>query len=331
MADATTAFLQSLFDTRQSSQISGDPALNAFSSTLSDNNLFKMAAAPVLGAKFDNSTWSPATTFGVSAGQAFLGAALQGLGQNWEAEQMNKATAILPQLYENPASVALPEGMASGAFEKMRLAAERQKIIRDAEQQSAIQRLFGELQMKKFEKALDLEMDPQIESAKERAKLKVGEEALGDSPLGKVAALPSGIQGRVLDQQSTKIENDSVRSFIDDQFEKAKKIHSAAAIIPGSTGANEITGIGVTLTTALQKALGREMNAKEQERLQAAVPDWNDTKGQIDLKKQRFLDLMGSISKATPLAETTGAAADSVPGIGSVFNGEKVLKVTRVR
>lgn len=200
MADATTAFLQSLFDTRQSSQISGDPALNAFSSTLSDNNLFKMAAAPVLGAKFDNSTWSPATTFGVSAGQAFLGAALQGLGQNWEAEQMNKATAILPQLYENPASVALPEGMASGAFEKMRLAAERQKIIRDAEQQSAIQRLFGELQMKKFEKALDLEMDPKIKGAEKKAEL----EALGvdnpDLPANKAAKERQGLEKEFYDR-----------------------------------------------------------------------------------------------------------------------------------
>lgn len=190
MADPLDIFANALFDTRRtglSSQISGDPALNAFANTLVDNNLYKLAASPLLSAKFDTTTWKPATTLGVTAGQAFLGAMLQGLGQNWEAEQLNKASAILPQMMENPASVAMPEGISSAAFEKMRLAATREKVLRDAESASVAQKLFGQAKFEDFKKQLDLQYGPQIKAAEKAAELGVLGPDNPDLPANKAA------------------------------------------------------------------------------------------------------------------------------------------------
>lgn len=174
MADANDILLNSLFNSnRLNSVISDSPALNAFASTLSDNNMYKMAASPILAAKFDTSTWKPATTLGVTAAQSFLGSLLGQLGQRWEADQMAQASSVLPQLMSDPSSVVAPEGISPAAFEKMRLAATREKAIREAESASTIQKLFGQAQMKEFEKKLDLEYGPKQKAAEKLAEFGV--------------------------------------------------------------------------------------------------------------------------------------------------------------
>ncbi len=99
----------------------GGGDLGAFRNTIAQNDLWTQAAQPILGARFDTSTWSPGTTLGVSAGQAFLGALLGGLGQRSQAQQLEKVAQVLPALYENPGAVMAPEGVDREAFGILKL------------------------------------------------------------------------------------------------------------------------------------------------------------------------------------------------------------------
>jgi hypothetical protein len=139
-------------------------ALDAFKSSIQAESPYRTAAAPILGAKFDMGTWSPATRFGVSAGQSFIGALLGEIAKKDEAEQLAKVTAVLPQLYSNPAAVAAPGGVDAGAFEILRQNAVAKRDIGKAVQASdflkdmlkaqnagieARSKVFGELGAKK--------------------------------------------------------------------------------------------------------------------------------------------------------------------------------------
>lgn len=221
MADPLDIFANALFDTRRtglSSQISGDPALNAFANTLVDNNLYKLAASPLLSAKFDTTTWKPATTLGVTAGQAFLGAMLQGLGQNWEAEQLNKASAILPQMMENPASVAMPEGISSAAFEKMRLAATREKAVQDMKE-SAAERLFG----------IKLSQEEQLARATAKATQQGQMDAFSENPDSPLSPLKKADADKLA---KIAAEEDAARKEIFERVPTAAQIANVSALIP---------------------------------------------------------------------------------------------------
>lgn len=129
-----------------SSGINGAEAndIGAFQNRIAANDYWKMAAAPVLGARFDNRTWSPGTTLGVSAGQAFLGAALNALGQRSEAAQLDKVASVLPQLYSNPNSVSVPEGVDPQAFGELKLSALTKRAGSTAMQNANLfKELFG--------------------------------------------------------------------------------------------------------------------------------------------------------------------------------------------
>lgn len=123
MADLSQIFAQSLFS---DPGVGADAELNAFKNTLNQNNYWNMAAAPVLGAKFNTSTWSPATTLGVTAGQSFIGSLLQGLGAQSNARQVEAISSVLPQLQADPVNTPLPEGVDAEAG-----AALRSSLIRD--------------------------------------------------------------------------------------------------------------------------------------------------------------------------------------------------------
>ncbi len=99
----------------------GGSDLGALRSTIAQNDLWTQAAQPILGARFDTSTWNPGTTLGVSAGQAFLGALLGGMGQRSQAQQLEKVAQVLPALYENPGAVVAPEGVDREAFGILKL------------------------------------------------------------------------------------------------------------------------------------------------------------------------------------------------------------------
>jgi hypothetical protein len=293
--------------------VGDDAGLNAFRETVRSNDYFRQAAAPILTTRLNTSMMDPWTAFGTTAAQAFLGSALNTLGKNREAEQLIKAAEVLPSLQKPDINsilgVQAPEGIDPEAFGALKLNA-----IRDMfQKKSEVDRYLGIRGMFRDETG-KLAMDPgmldvqrqqsKIELDSELEKVKAVEElkrSFAPKVNGPLDLLPDNLKKEAIDQTATQMENQNVSEFINKQFETAKTIPSGMAAIPATTAANEMTGIAVSLTTALQKALGREMNAKEQERLSAAVPDWNDTKEQIEMKKNRYMDLMESISKATPL------------------------------
>jgi len=90
--------------------------LSQFRSTIAQNDPWRMAAAPILGSRFNTSTWSPTQTLAVTGGQAFLGALLNGLGQRSEAAQIDRLAQVLPQLTADPLNTAAPEGVDEEAF-----------------------------------------------------------------------------------------------------------------------------------------------------------------------------------------------------------------------
>ncbi len=129
----------------KSASLTDDPALDAFSRTASENSIYNQIAKPLLGAKFNTSTWSPTESAAVSLGQAFLGGLLGKLGRDDVASQYESAASILPDLYRNPSSVSLPEGLDSEAFGALKLAALRDKAKKDRDlQDSVIARVFTE-------------------------------------------------------------------------------------------------------------------------------------------------------------------------------------------
>jgi hypothetical protein len=125
MADSSTAFLQSLF---ANNGVGSDPALNAAQKTIAQNDYWRTAAAPILGAQFDRRTWTPTQSAGVSAAQSFIGSLLNSLGANSEAKQMQAISAVLPQIYENPSAVMRPEGVDPEAFAGLQVSATRDQF-----------------------------------------------------------------------------------------------------------------------------------------------------------------------------------------------------------
>lgn len=104
-------------------------ALNAFQQGVLENNVWRQLAQPVLAQQFDRSTWSPAESFGVSAGQAFLGAALDSIGRNQASKQMMLATSALPSLYANPIGAQAPAGIDLGAWSGLKAASIRDSYL----------------------------------------------------------------------------------------------------------------------------------------------------------------------------------------------------------
>jgi len=111
--------LMQILQAGQGSQASPEDILT-FQQNIAARNPWRIAAAPILGAKFDNRTWSPGASFATAAGQAFLGTALNGMAANREQEQMQLLAGALPSLYANPLQAQAPEGLDSGAFDSLR-------------------------------------------------------------------------------------------------------------------------------------------------------------------------------------------------------------------
>lgn len=121
-----------------SKTLTDDPALDAFSRTAAENSIYNQIAGPLLSTKFNTSTWSPTETLGVSLGQSFLGGLLGNLGRQDVAKQYETAASILPDLYRNPSSVSLPEGVDSEAFGALKLAALRDNAKRERQLQDSV-------------------------------------------------------------------------------------------------------------------------------------------------------------------------------------------------
>ncbi len=130
---ASDSFLSALLGgavNQTASTLTADPALDAFAVTAAKNNLYNQIAAPVLGARFDNRTWSPGESFAVNLGQALLGGALGKLGQADIERQQTALTSALPELYRSPSTFVIPEGVDVEAARQL-----QQSVIRENAQQ----------------------------------------------------------------------------------------------------------------------------------------------------------------------------------------------------
>ena len=255
--------------------------------------------------------------FGDILGAGLLTGLLSGgagvAARGYQADQNKLAMDSLLELWKT-GDVQRPEGMNQNAFSAIANAGKFfgvQRALDQTDQERKIaQNIQGDIARAKALAPLEIE----TALAKNKGLIEQERQRFGGG-LGGLGNLPSALQDNAIQQGQVKQENSNVENLIDRQFEAAKALPSLSSAIKGTTASNEMQGIAITLTTALQKALGREMNAKEQERLQGAVPDWNDTADQIELKKQRFKDLFKSVSKATPLADMTGIGGSSSVGI----------------
>lgn len=134
--DSTNSFLSSLFSGGGGYNSAAD--LNAFQQQVRQDDIYTELAPLVSGTKFNHSTWSPTESMGVTAGQAFLSTILSGLGQQNEAEQMQKVVNVLPQLYADPTSVGVPEGVDSAPFNRLKMGLMNQQAATGADIKSAV-------------------------------------------------------------------------------------------------------------------------------------------------------------------------------------------------
>lgn len=149
------AFLAALLGGSTGSTGRGYFDIDQFQKTIAGNDVWKQIAAPVFGAQFDRSTWSPQESLGVSAGQAFLGSLLKGVGQRSEANQMGKLAEVLPELYDNPLGVAVPDGLDPEAFRGIQLSAIREKKLKSDKTEESKERFFADVFSKNPEIAIN--------------------------------------------------------------------------------------------------------------------------------------------------------------------------------
>lgn len=229
-----------------------------------------------------------------TVGAGLLSALLAGLAKRDAAQENALRTSVMSQYMK-----ATPEEQTALAGKHSYLAP-LQTVQMMNELDTAKQ-----IELEERKAAIDVEKQKQIEQGKQD----IAGSQLAETPFAGLTGLPPNLQSRILEENQNVAQKQGIESFIDQQFNIAKDIPSVGAAMPGTTSANEMEGLRISLTTTIQKALGREMNAKEQERLFKALPDWNDTEGQIELKRNRFKELMRTIAPATPILDSMRGGA----------------------
>lgn len=199
---APNDFLSALLSGSSGSSTGSDAALNAFKNNLGQSDYYKMAAAPLLSAKFDTSTWKPAESFAATAAQSFLGTALQMLGQKSESDQLLKAAAVLPQLQRDPMSVGVPEGVDPGAFAALKMDAIRNMFQKD----TALEKLKEQYVLGRLGKIDDAQIEMQTAASLAKAK-KLGEIQAYDAVPGGAASNPESPQYKA-NQNKQQLEKD---------------------------------------------------------------------------------------------------------------------------
>lgn len=95
--------------------------INDFQRTIAAHDIYNQIAAPIVNAKFNTEKWTPNQTIATAAAQSFLGSLFKELGQRSEGAQIAQVANVLPQLYRDPASVALPTGVDEAAFGALKM------------------------------------------------------------------------------------------------------------------------------------------------------------------------------------------------------------------
>lgn len=143
MATAQDAALAAIFG-NATDRTTGNADTNAFEKTIAANDIYRQIAAPISSARYDTSTWSPGATIGVSAGQAFLSAALNEVARQNEAAQLSQVNQLLPALYKDPGSVVFPSGVDAQGGEGLRASIAQRQLEQRQSTDEAIRRTAGE-------------------------------------------------------------------------------------------------------------------------------------------------------------------------------------------
>ena len=143
-----------------------------------------------------------------------------------------------------------------------------------------------------------------------------------------VPGVPKGAQTAALGEQKAIADKDLAKEFANAQFEQAKEINSFKASISGTTAANEMEGISNSLATQVQRFLGREMSAVERSNFLKLLPDWNDTKSQIQKKQERFNDMLDAFGGATPVLDAAGLTT-SKKEAASISQADAIAELRR--
>lgn len=221
------------------------------------------------------------------------------LVDNYQDKQNSLAQKLLVQAATGNNVLERPDGLSPTVFSK----------IQNTGNLFAI-----DDQIEKSKEIRQAELDVATTVAKQKALLELQKNQYGNGALGQISNLPQALQDDAIKQVATAEQSKKAQDAIDTLFEKAKEIKSWQAAIPGTTAANDMSGVKIGLTNMLQSLQGREMNDQARQALQPALPDWNDTKDQIEQKKILFKQMMGVISPSTPLV--SGSAAPSGNGGG---------------
>lgn len=334
----------------------GGSDLGAFRNTIAQNDLWTQAAQPILGARFDTSTWSPGTALGVTAGQSFLGALLAGLGQRSQAQQLEKVAQVLPALYENPGAVMAPEGVDSEAFGILKLGEMAKNQARTiAQEQDMLKRSLdiqdagskkkaettGELEAKRdvYKQSGSEDPDnPSVKSATELGKQLINNKEVIDfgevrnriQVLQKAALDPSTIAdldyvigvAKILDPTSVVRESEG-QTIIDSQ--------SIPASILGQLNKSLLSKSAIDRTSLFALAK-RHFDTRA-----SRVNDLADYYGTLAKSKGANInDTLDFVRNGTKLKDIVVPGSvlpkpSTIPGLGSTFNGEKVTGVRRIK
>lgn len=231
---------------------------------------------------------------------ALLGGLLAGLGSgisgnlsdSFQTKQNSLAEDLLTKAVRGQSVFERPSGMSPSVF----------AAVKNTGNLFALENALGsEAAQREAERKAQFDIATTI--AKEKAIRQMNRE-----DYGAIANVPPGQLGEVLKQQATADQSGKLQSTIDDYFEKAKGISSLASAIPGTTAANDMSGVQIGLTNMLQGLQGREMNDSARQALKPTLPDWNDSKAQIEQKKTLFKQMVNALTPSTPLV--AGAVQD---------------------
>lgn len=239
-----------------------------------------------------------------------VGGAGKSLSNSWVADQNTQAADLLNQAISGRA-IARPDGMSPSVFSKVQNSGNiwgvQQKVAQQQAQQQAQQELEGKIAGKLIDAAAD---DPyKFQQTKESlGALLRGENVPqpltknGDL-LSEVSKLPSGLQTQAIKEVAIAKSNEDSTAAANSAFDSALGLDSIKSAIPLTDDYTTMKNLQTTLSDVVQRQQGFEKSDKAMARLMATLPDYNDTKDQIELKRQNYLSLLSAVSDKTPLAE----------------------------
>lgn len=140
---------------------------------------------------------------------------------------------------------------------------------------------------------------------------------------GSIDGVPKSLQGDFIKEQQGLAQSTKDFKTVNDLFDKAKDLPRTKGafdpgVIPGlswvlpknlkSQTAAELDGINSTLQLLVQKKLGAEPSDKVRARLDALMPDWNDTDKEVESKRTGYKDLLSTLGAATPITNQFDAS-----------------------